>query len=152
MQSLLSAIEHAFASAVLPSGDLIAMPTVDDEGISQFFRGRTWKSLTAQQLREQDFAPTIFTPAAFAYFAPAYITAYVVAPNTLDSAVENFIHNLGSGNDPAIPQYHRAREIYRRFSSEQLEVVRAFLRLYVANEFACGHQFAEQALSLYDAA
>lgn len=67
MRPLLSATEHAFASTALPSDEPISMPTVDDEGVSQFFRGRHWQSITAQQLREHDFAPTIFTAAAFAY-------------------------------------------------------------------------------------
>ncbi len=72
---LIAQIEAAFADARAPAADNISQPTYDDEGTSAYFRGKTWRGHSAKQLRSLDFALTVMTKEAFAYFLPAFMMA-----------------------------------------------------------------------------
>lgn len=152
MQDLLASTIRAFETASLSPHEEICLAPTDDEGVGIFFRGKPWHSISASDLRANPFAATVMTPAAFAYFAPAYIVSYLQDRTTLDSAVESFVCNLGAGGHNGASQHSRASEIARCFTPSQLRVVRDFLRFYVATEGPCSTVVAHDALEVYGAA
>lgn len=148
MHPLLTDLARAFANAALAPGTPLVQ-SADDEGVAEYVCGKSWQDLSAKDLRFMEFGPTIFSAEAFAYFAPAYIRAYLCDRVALDSVVESFVINLGSPDDPKYPQYQRARAIKALFSAEQREVVLGFLRVYKQTQGACAAEILSEALHLY---
>jgi len=70
---LSSQIEHAFANVPLPLGcDVFES---DSEGADELFRGRERHDLRGSDLDYHSFALRAFSPAAFAYYLPAFMIA-----------------------------------------------------------------------------
>jgi hypothetical protein len=152
MHSLLSDLERAFSNTALPPSTPLVQSTYDDEGVAEYFCGKSWQALSATQLRSMEFGPNIFSAEAFAHFTPAYIRAYLVDPVALDSVVESFVSNLGSPSDPKYPQYDRARAIKAILNAEQRAVVRRFLLFYAKQEGSCATHIFSETLHLYGGA
>jgi hypothetical protein len=71
--SLSSQIEHVFANAARPlAGNLFEG---DSEGADELFRAREWHDLRSSELDYHSFALRVFSPAAFAYYLPAFMIA-----------------------------------------------------------------------------
>ncbi len=94
---LVEEIEAAWRDAQTPVASNISQPTYDDEGVSAYFKGRTWHGHTALQLRCLSFAPGILTHEAFAYFLPAYMKADLEEPKVADTIVESLLYALDPG-------------------------------------------------------
>jgi len=90
-QELVAMVRSAWEDAQPPANENISRPTCDDEGVSAYFSGKTWKGHTARQLRQLDFAPCIFTHEAFAYYLPAYLIADIEDPETSDTNMERVV-------------------------------------------------------------
>lgn len=95
-QQLIELIQSAWGNATLPDRDNISSPTYDDEGVSAYFAGKTWRGHAAAQLRRLDFAPNIFTEDAFAYYLPAYLIADLEDPETSDTNIERVLFWLSN--------------------------------------------------------
>lgn len=122
---LIAHIEAAFADARVPAADNISQPTYDDEGTSAYFRGKTWRGHSARQLRSLDFALTVMTPEAFAYFLPAFMIADIESPIEADTIPESLLFNLtpDAGIFPA-----RAQSIIACLTPAQRAAVAAYFR------------------------
>ena len=74
-------VRGAFANTPFPAGDLISHNPGNDEGTAEYFRGKSWRDIERAALLRRRFALVAFTPAAFAYFLPAFLVASLEAPN-----------------------------------------------------------------------
>jgi hypothetical protein len=84
--ALVRAIADAFAEVEYP-GDvhLIENPRHPEyEELTEFFRGTTWRSHSAAKLRWHSRALSLFTPAAWHYFLPAFVIADLEDPLATD--------------------------------------------------------------------
>lgn len=95
---LIAMIRSAWTDAQPPGDEHISRHTYDDEGVTAYFSGKTWDAHTARQLRILDFAPGIFTKAAFAYYLPAYLIADIADPETSDTNMERVVYWLDRDN------------------------------------------------------
>jgi len=91
VRGLIATIRLAWADATPPAPGTISRPTYDDEGVAEYFTGKSWDGHLAQQLRYLDFAPNIFTEEAFAYYLAAYLIADLEDPDTSDTNVERVL-------------------------------------------------------------
>ena len=97
-RDLVKMIRSAWEDARPPDSRNISMPTHDDEGVSEYFTGKTWDGHTACQLRVLDFAPNVFTNEAFAYYLPAYLIADIEDPEESDTNMERVLYWLSQEN------------------------------------------------------
>jgi hypothetical protein len=70
------AIEEAFADVPYPGdGNITHCPYNCSEcrRVAVFFKGKTWKGHTEEELRAYHVALSLFTPEAFHYFLPAFM-------------------------------------------------------------------------------
>ena len=81
--SLVSAqIWHAFAHASLVQHAPVSIDTYDDEGASATFKGRRWREVSSDELRQVTACLNFFTPAAVVAYLPAFIVAALEHPHS----------------------------------------------------------------------
>ncbi len=82
-KDLISKIENAWGSVKYPGDKKIFTPdSYDNEGITDYFAGTTWKGHSIENLRRHSAAiSSFFTPIAWHYWLPAYL----IAENDLDT-------------------------------------------------------------------
>jgi hypothetical protein len=87
-------IEESFSDAPKPAPGTLSLPTYDDEGTNAFFGGTDWRSHTVLELRQHDFALTVFTPIAFRYYLPAFLLCSIRHPEEADIIPEHIVSDL----------------------------------------------------------
>ena len=90
--ALAAEVTAAFGDTRYPVGDTISKNPENDEGTSDYFRDKVWSDMAAPDLSWHDFALVAFTPAAFAYFLPAFLVAGLEFPD--DSPLDSLISAL----------------------------------------------------------
>jgi hypothetical protein len=123
---LVEMIRSAWEGVTPPDGGNISKPTYDDEGVSEYFTGKTWEGHTARELRILDFAPSVFTDEAFAYYLPAYLIADIEDPKESDTNAERVLFWLSQENQR--PSENRGPSVIAKLS----ELQRSALCEYVA--------------------
>src|SRR5208282_331171 len=76
MSPLIQRIEEAFAGVVYPGDDNITRCPYNCSEcgrVAAFFKGKTVRDLTNEELRAHHVALTLFTPEAFHFFLPAFM-------------------------------------------------------------------------------
>jgi hypothetical protein len=101
--TLIARIAEAFPTVPTPTKDTVlyegAYPGESElEEIRVFFGGRAWNSLTPQDIFRFRHALSFFSPLAFAYYAPAWMTCSLLEQRTVDTAVENLTGALGEAD------------------------------------------------------
>lgn len=74
--SLKQTIEKAFANVVYPGDENVTRcpyNCAECRRVAAFFKGKEWTGHTAEELRPQHVALTLFTPEAFQFFLPAFM-------------------------------------------------------------------------------
>jgi len=66
--------------------------------IATAFRGKDWRSISRETVRDHATALPLFTPLAFRYFLPAYMTICLDAYYDLDVAPHSVLFNLTPPN------------------------------------------------------
>jgi hypothetical protein len=122
---LVATIRLAWADATPPAPGTISRPTYDDEGVAEYFTGKTWDVHLAQQLRHLDFAPNIFTEAAFAYYLAAYLIADLEDPHISDTNVERVLFWLS--RESSIPSENVGPGVISRLSKAQRSALQEFI-------------------------
>jgi hypothetical protein len=113
-------IEEAFADTPSPGNgfdDISA--TKWDEGIVDYFRGKTWRGHRVQDLRYNNAAMSFFTDKAFRYWLPAFMLAELENPIVADVIAEGIAFHLTHSD------FADAR--LRQFAKDELEAIAAFL-------------------------
>lgn len=87
----------AFAETPRPHPKRIAVDTYDDEGTTDYFRGKPWQGHPAKTLRFYESSLIYFSPEAFRYFLPAFMLAEIDSPDEVDVAAEIIASNFSKG-------------------------------------------------------
>ncbi|WP_028103487.1 DUF6714 family protein [Pseudoduganella violaceinigra] len=120
-EELIARIRLAWADATPPAAHNISGPTHDDEGVSAYFAGKSWEGHSARALRGLEFATSVFTDEAFAYYLPAYLIAAIEDPDTLDVVVD--------GTLSALARKEHGRAVIARLDAQQRQTLRDYMRL-----------------------
>ena len=99
-------ISDAFDDRQRPVAESISETPQNDDGTAEFFTGKSWKDLTSRDLMTQRYALGFFTPSAFVYFLPAFLTAALETGN-LDLIGEVVSAITPPKNNPKRPSYWR---------------------------------------------
>jgi len=111
-------IRAAFADTPYPGaefGDISA--TMWDEGIVEYFRGKSWRGHKVLDLRHHGAALSFFTDKAFRYWLPAFMLAELETPIEADVIGENIASSLTRRG-------YEAR--LGEFAQDELEAIAAF--------------------------
>jgi hypothetical protein len=92
-----------------------------DEGIVDYFAGKTWQGHKVKDLHYHYDALSFFTPKAFRYFLPAFILADLSEEG--NAIFSDFIAHAFTLRDNA-----RAQLYLKEFSKEELESLRSYFR------------------------
>jgi hypothetical protein len=95
-KQLIDRIEKAWKDVPYPGDDQIFTPkSYDDEDVTRYFSGTSWKGHTVQDLRAHSSAiSSFFTPAAYHYWLPAFLIAAVEDPDELSQGYDSIIWSL----------------------------------------------------------
>ncbi len=118
----------AWRDAIYPSDDNICTPTYDDEGVSAYFRGRTWEGHEIKALRQHEVGLTFFTPEAFAYYLAAYMLAVIDDASAADVISDGIVFNLSPSRRQSKSDPYLARVAC--LSPAQRAAVIAYLEWY----------------------
>ena len=96
---LVETISKAWANVPYPGDQNIFTPdSYDDEGITDYFSGTTWKGHMVERLRSRCSALNVFfTPRAYHYWLPAYLIATVEDPLELSQGVQSLVASVTPG-------------------------------------------------------
>lgn len=87
-------ISQAFSDSSYPGDDNISVPTYDDEGTTEYFKGRKWFGHSVEDLRRHSSSLTFFTNEAFCYFVPAYMLAVIEDAEAADVIIDHLWSDL----------------------------------------------------------
>ncbi|WP_395739265.1 hypothetical protein [Prosthecobacter sp.] len=91
-------IEDAWRDAVYPGDSKIfTSESNDDEDITRYFCGTTWRGHEPSNLRAHSSAFTFFTPEAFHYWLPAFMIAAITSPWEADVILHYIPRSVGDG-------------------------------------------------------
>ena len=111
-------IIEAFAKTPYPGDDNIAAPNWDDEGTTEYFRGKDWRGRSPKDLRQYASSLSFFTPDAFRFFLPAFMLAELDDPETADIIAESIAFDFTQ----ALSREDRIRQ----FAKPELAAIAAF--------------------------
>jgi len=117
--------------------------------VCDYFHGTKWKSHTLESLRKQQLALSLFTPEAFRYFLPAYMTRTLDAWQ--DTCLIPFLITKQflpprSDENPQRQEHHA--KLVGGFSAAQRAAIVAYLREYVASGTALVLADVQRAIAL----
>jgi hypothetical protein len=136
-------IEDAWRDVVYPGDSKIFTPdSYDDEDITRYFRGTTWRGHDPAKLRAHSSAFTFFTPEAFHYWLPAFMIAAIKSPEEADVIVDYIPWSVSDS--------YAARR-WPLFSQTQRQAVGAYLRFQI-ERFTDGVDDERKALSILEGA
>ena len=118
--SLMERVVMAFPVAPAPEAEEIIADLSDDlerAEIREAFRGRAWNALPFEQLRYHADSLYLFSPAAWVYYAPAYMCALLRDYFEADMISRTFVTTL----------HETAGDLLPRMSVEQQTVLHDFL-------------------------
>lgn len=122
-------IARAFRDVGYPGDDRIAYDQTGNHleccEVVKAFQRKRWRDIDINTLARESSAIYFFTPAAFAYYLPAFLNAALLHHDSSDALPSTIINSF------VLPSHHIDRLAYSRriatLSSRQLAVIRAVL-------------------------
>lgn len=155
--SLIQMIAEAFKDRLRPCDDDITHCSYDTkyggsyegpcwecEQMAEYFRGRSWRDLSAEELRVNGQADCLFTVEAYCYFLPAYLIAAVRNPDELDVCVGRLAYRFGAERTEEY-RAHRLDLILNQLSDREVEAVLAYF-VFAREELYSDCPFCERAI------
>jgi len=140
---VIRSIEAAWHGVSYPGDDKIFTPdSYDDEDITNYFRGTTWRGHSPAKLRAHSSAFTFFTPEAFHYWLPAFLIAAIQSPEQADVVVDYIPWSVSDEDAP---------RRWPLFSQAQRQAVADYFRLQIET-YADGVDDERKALSILESA
>ncbi|MCU0466347.1 MAG: hypothetical protein MUF38_17485 [Anaerolineae bacterium] len=130
---LLNQITQVFPKQPYPKAQAITLKDdvrgTEEYDTAQAFRGKSWQDLDTETVRYYSVALHFFTPQAYRYFLPAYMTLCVTHYTHVDMAVDTLIGTLRS---PSVGDVHvegrsRFQEVVTGLTDAQKGVIAHFL-------------------------
>ena len=121
--AIIRQIQDAWRDVAYPGDDKIfRRDSYDDEDIANYFGGTTWQGHDPVKLRAHSSAFTFFTPEAFHYWLPAFLTAAIENPEEADVIVDYIPRSVSNEYAP---------NRWPLFSLSQRQAVAAYLRFQI---------------------
>ncbi|MGH8630775.1 MAG: DUF6714 family protein [Burkholderiales bacterium] len=131
-------IAAAFSKRAYPDDGKVVVDATgfdpESNALGAAFSGQRWTDVPATQVRSFKDALPLFTPAAFAYFLPAYLLACLEAPEEVDTAFDSVIFALTPPATRKGWQWRFFKDRITLFDRAQAEAVAAFLDLAAQRE------------------
>lgn len=138
--SLEQVIARAFADVPPPPEDRLRASVGDEaEEDTEPFRRKDWKEIGDDLLARHHYALFWFTPEAFHYFFPAFLTGGLRVPSAVH--VITLLQMLRPGNDPSSARFRKDR--WRRLTKPQVEALAMWLR-WLRSQAPKGGVFEEE--------
>jgi len=93
------------------------------------FKGKDWRGVSVEMLREHRDALPLFTPAAFRYYLPAYMIGCVDLSYDLDVVFDNTLFNLTPPKERGGWEWDFFWARARQFNERERDAIKAFLEL-----------------------
>lgn len=117
-QELNKLIRNAFRNTPYPKSKLTN--TYDDEGVADFFSGKSWTGHSVSDLRFYAVAISFFEPEAFRYFLPAFMLAELEDPEEADIIGESIVFSFGEPADYWVEMYEARISLFTRNEKEAI--------------------------------
>lgn len=138
MDDLIAQIEAAFIARQHPGDDNITRCSYDKKNggrfegacfecadMAAFFQGRTWKELTAAEMRREGSTDSLFTIPAYCYFLPAFLIAAIRDPEEADVCLDHLRFRFGPTSDDVYGQ-ERLTQILAELTADERAAARAY--------------------------
>jgi len=133
-------ILEAFKTTLYPGDeDLVADQSDYDPEcmeIMSAFKGKDWTDVSVEMLRKYKEALPLFTPAAFRYYLPAYMSGCVDAYYDVDVALDSVLFNLTPPKSRSGWEWDFFWVRAQQFSEQERDAIRSFLELMAQYERA----------------
>jgi hypothetical protein len=130
-------IDEAFASAAYPGDDHIAYDQsgrhIECSQVADDFRGKKWRDLRIDFIRKNADALFFFSPAAYAYYLPAFMQASLRDFDRADVVPSNIVVSLSPSLSQLTPAQFNLRIAH--LTAPQRRAVSAFLK-YLGTAYA----------------
>lgn len=138
---LVDEIARVFSAVPRPAPDEILHPDCRDPvPVAPFLDWSSWQEIPQQVLCRHYDAMSFFSPSAFRFFLPAFMTATLeLFRRSNDFVSDATVYELNPHSD-----YARSR--YLLFTPEECQVIAEFLELMVANPDVADSETARAAL------
>jgi hypothetical protein len=146
MENLIGQIEAAFATRPYPGDENITCCSYDKKNggdfngpcsecveMAEYFRGKSWRELTAAELFQEGQCDALFTVAAYCYFLPAFLIAAIREPEEADVCVDKLAYRFGpkDGDDWGTS---RAAAIVAQLGAEERDATLTYFRFAMSLE------------------
>lgn len=126
-------ILEGFSATPYPGDEhLVNVPlstNADYRELESAFKGKDWRDVSAQIVRDQKESLPLFTPAAFRYYLPSYMMHCVESPREVDVALDSVLFNLTPPKKRSGWEWERFAARAQRFDGRENEAIRSFLEL-----------------------
>lgn len=151
-KGLLSEIRRAFADTLRPpDNECFAGINIDDETLEAEFAGCERDRLTVDFALQHNMSLLYFTPAAFHYYLPAYLTLCLQNPTEMEDLLDVIVRALTPSRPPGMPSGDHSQapesdltaQRLSMLSPRQLEVTKAtfqYFRRYHSDLFTEGEK------------
>ena len=150
-QSLIVALEHAFASVSRGAVTLHEAEVIDDYGTdAERTKARRrdpeldWRDVPDSSIASCLDALSHLDPESWRFYLPAFIRLGLRTMTGPHSPIDRAIYALAVGDDRKLNDYQRAR--FETLDAAQAEVIRRFLQFATENDDHCDGLVAGQAL------
>ncbi len=97
--------------------------------VAKAFRGKDWRNVSAEMVREYACALPLFTPVAFRYYLPAYMYVCASSYYDLGVALNSVIFNLTPPKEPGDRVWDFFWARVQKFNESERNAIKAFLHL-----------------------
>lgn len=134
-QELAQQVEIAFAGVPFPGDDnIVSHPnTWIASHLPRLFAGKHWKEIPLEVIIQEKLSLPLFTPEGFRFYLPAFLCAALLYPDQVDILPRNIIFNLTPPDEEGAEMEEFLKKI-SGFTKEQIDVIKAYVKLYVATE------------------
>jgi hypothetical protein len=146
MNELIAIIEAAFEKRPRPFDEDITHCTYDKENggdfdgpccecvdMAAFFKGKSWRDLSGEDLRHEGQADSLFTVTAYCYFLPAFLIAAIREPEEADVCVEHLAYRFGPKSDDEWSQ-ERVALVVDELTAAEREATLAYFRFAISRD------------------
>lgn len=118
-------IEMAWQDVAYPGDENIFTPhSYDDEDITEYFSGTTWKGHSIAELRAHCGAISVFfTPVAYHYWLPAYLIAAIEDPEELDVCLISLVDSFRPETEAAMHYANTSEKLALLTNDQKLAVI-----------------------------
>ena len=111
-------IRAAFNDTPCPKSKLT--DTYDDEGVSEYFQGKSWEGNDVSDLRYHSVALSLFEPEAFRYYLPAFMLAELEDPETADIIGESIVFHFSQPEKFCEESYEKRLSLFTSIEKEAI--------------------------------